>query len=88
VEGVALDANQKPVARASVDSIAPGEYKVFAWDEVEDRAWEDTDFIRLYETRGKAVTMREGSTEQVQISSIPSNGPIYGQCSDPFSLFR
>lgn len=66
------------------DAIAPGDYKVFAWQDVENGAWQDADFIRTYETRGKAVTLREGTTEAVQISVIPSTGSIYGQCAEPF----
>jgi hypothetical protein len=71
-----------------LDAIGPGDYKVFAWEEVENGAWQDPDFIRIHETRGKALTLREGSTEQVQLALIPSSGSIYGQCEDPLAGFR
>jgi len=42
-------------------NVAPGEYKVFAWDDIEDGAWYDSDFLRDIEARGEAVTSREAS---------------------------
>ena len=35
--------------------IAPGEYKIFSWEEVEDGAWEDPDFLKLFEQKGVPV---------------------------------
>jgi protocatechuate 3,4-dioxygenase beta subunit len=52
--------------RARFASIAPGDYKVFAWDDVPADAWQDPDFIRAYEDRGEAVHVSEGSTQNVQ----------------------
>jgi hypothetical protein len=49
------------------DGLAPGDYKVFAWDDVPADAWQDPDFMRPYEDRGKAVHITEGSTENVEI---------------------
>jgi hypothetical protein len=63
-----------------ISAIGPGDYKVFAWEEVERGAWEDADFLRAYETRGQALTLREGTEQTIQLLAIPSNGPIYGQC--------
>jgi protocatechuate 3,4-dioxygenase beta subunit len=71
-----------------IQAIAPGDYKLFAWEEVEQGAWQDPDFLRIHETRGKAVTLREGTAERLQISPIPSTGPIYGQCPNPLAIVR
>jgi hypothetical protein len=39
--------------------IAPGNYKLFAWERIEDGAWQDPDFIKLYENRGTSVRVQE-----------------------------
>ena len=33
-------------------AIAAGNYKLFAWDDVELKAWSDSDFLRDYEKQG------------------------------------
>lgn len=66
--------------RFRLETIAPGDYKVFAWEDVERGAWEDPNFLRTIEARGRSVSLRDGASEAVQITAIPSNGAIYGQC--------
>jgi hypothetical protein len=66
--------------RFNLNTIAPGDYKVFAWEDVERGAWEDPNFLRNIEARGRSVALRDGASESVQITAIPSNGAIYGQC--------
>jgi hypothetical protein len=66
--------------RFHFETIAPGDYKVFAWEDVDRGAWEDPNFLRQIEARGRPLALRDGGTEVVQIAVIPSNGAIYGQC--------
>jgi hypothetical protein len=51
--------------------VAPGDYKVFAWGDVVADAWQDPDFVRSYEGRGKPVRIFEGGRENVELSVIP-----------------
>jgi hypothetical protein len=53
--------------------IAPGEYKVFAWENVEFDAYKDPDFLRRYEDAGKPVTVAEGGKLAVQLQLIPGD---------------
>ena len=46
--------------RFSLDHVAPGDYKVFAWIEVNDGDWQDPDFMRAVEERGTPIRVREG----------------------------
>jgi len=50
--------------------IPPGDYKLFAWEDVETGAWENAEFIGLYESRGHAVRVSEDSKENVQLNVI------------------
>lgn len=57
--------------RFRIRGITPGDYKLFAWEDVEAGAWHDADFIRVHENSGKPVQVREGSGESVQLTVIP-----------------
>jgi len=53
--------------RVHLDRLAPGDYKLFAWDDVPSDAWQDPEFLRLYEDRGKPVHVSEGGRETVEL---------------------
>ncbi|HYW45228.1 MAG TPA: carboxypeptidase-like regulatory domain-containing protein [Bryobacteraceae bacterium] len=55
-------------------SLVPGEYKVFAFEDVEPGAWFDPDFLKPLEDKGQAVTIRESGRESVQVTLIPAGG--------------
>ena len=56
--------------RYRFDRIPPGPYKLFAWEDVEKNSWRDSNFMRLYEDRGKTVIIREGAEESLDLTSI------------------
>jgi hypothetical protein len=51
--------------------ITPGEYKVYAWRDVEDGAWRDPEFMKNYEDRGETVRFSEGTVLTAQVVAIP-----------------
>jgi len=54
-----------------LQNIPPGTYKLFSWDYVENDAWQDAQFLQPYETAGKIITVREGSSQQTQAKVSP-----------------
>ncbi len=56
--------------RVHFEGVIPGDYKVFAWDEVEFSAWQDPDFIRMYEDRGKPLRILENGTASGELRLI------------------
>lgn len=64
-------ANTDAAGRIHLDGVAPGAYKAFAWEDIESGAWQDPDFIRVYEERGKPVRITEGGRETVELRLIP-----------------
>ena len=50
--------------------IPPGDYKLFAWDDIETGAWENPDFMRSYESRGHAVRIVENKSEETSLGVI------------------
>jgi hypothetical protein len=52
----------------------PGDYRAFAWDDVEAGAWQDPDFLLRFENAGKAIRIGESGREVIALISIPSSG--------------
>jgi hypothetical protein len=57
-----------------LQGIPPGDYRVFAWEDIADGAWQDADVMRNFEARGKAVRIAEGGQTAAEIVAIP-RGP-------------
>jgi hypothetical protein len=53
-----------------LQTIPPGTYKLFSWDYADTDAWQDAQFLQSYETSGRTITVREGSTQEVQLRMI------------------
>lgn len=56
--------------RFNMRGLAPGDYKLFAWDDVVTGAWLDPEFIQQWEARGTPVQVRESSTANSQVTII------------------
>jgi protocatechuate 3,4-dioxygenase beta subunit len=63
-------ATADPSGRFHFDRVPPGDYKVFAWDDLSDGAWQDPDFIRAYEDRGTPVRVGEGAKASIRLTTI------------------
>jgi protocatechuate 3,4-dioxygenase beta subunit len=55
--------------------IAPGDYKLFSWVEVESGAWEDPEFLRQFEEKGQRITLQDGDDSSVKVTAIQSKVP-------------
>lgn len=53
-----------------LDAIPPGDYKVFAWRQVEAGAWQDPAFLAPLESHGKPVHIEEGTNLSLEIAAI------------------
>ena len=59
----------------SFKNLTPGEYKVFAWEDIEPGAYADPEFIKPVEAKGETVTIKEGAAPAVQVTLIPVEDP-------------
>jgi protocatechuate 3,4-dioxygenase beta subunit len=57
--------------RFHFDRVPPGDYKIFSWEEIQDGAWYDPEFLRAVENRGTSIRIAEGHTENVRTEVIP-----------------
>jgi Carboxypeptidase regulatory-like domain len=55
--------------------IAPGDYKLFSWMEVEPHAWQDPEFLKQFEDKGQGITLQDGDRSEVKVTAIQTNGP-------------
>ena len=53
-----------------IEGLAPGNYKLFAWEDVESQMWHDPAFMRVFEDLGKPIAVAEGSSQTVDLSGI------------------
>lgn len=58
--------------RFEIRGIAPGDYTLFSWEQVDRGAWEDPDFLKEFEGRGESVSLEEGEGKTLQLVAIRS----------------
>jgi hypothetical protein len=68
VKAAATDQNGKFI----LPTIPPGNYKLFAWEDLEPYGYFDPDFVRQYEALGTTVQISENAKTTVQIEVIPA----------------
>ena len=56
--------------RYRLQGVVPGDYLLFAWEDVETGAWQDPDFLRPAEPRGRSVQIRAGENPADPITVI------------------
>jgi hypothetical protein len=66
--GTSVDAN----AHFKLAGIAPGSYRLYAWEEVDTNAVRyDPDFVKPFETSSQRVQISEGAIQTVTLKQIP-----------------
>jgi hypothetical protein len=56
----------------TIKSVDPGDYKAYAWEDVETQAWMDPEFVKPVESKGTAVTVDPSGQHQLQLKAIPA----------------
>jgi len=63
-------ANADLSGRFAFPNIVPGDYRLFAWEDVEMDAWLDPEFVKTYESRSVPLHVGEASEIQVEIPTL------------------
>ena len=61
--------------RFTFREITPGDYRIFAWEDIEPFAYFDPAVMRQYEAAGKQVRIQESSAETAEVRIIPAATP-------------
>ena len=64
------------LGRFALRNVIPGDYTLFAWEQVDRVAYFDPEFIARYEDRGKAVHIDEGGQITVKLEVIPASDTV------------
>jgi hypothetical protein len=56
--------------RFTIKSIDPGDYKAYAWEDVETQAWMDPEFVKPVESKGTELTVDLSGQHQLQLKAI------------------
>lgn len=54
-----------------IKDIPPGDYSVFAWEDIENGLWRDPDFIRRNENSARVIHIGDGTQANVELTAIP-----------------
>jgi hypothetical protein len=60
--------------RFNFAGVAPGDYKVFAWQSIDPFGWFDPEVLERSESRGSPVRVSESAVENVAVRVIPAGG--------------
>ena len=58
--------------RYHFENIRPGDYKLFAWDDVEPNAWFDPEFLQTYEPKGERIVLQPQAHQVSNLHVIPA----------------
>jgi hypothetical protein len=56
----------------SIRSVSPGNYRLFAWEDIEPFSYTDPDFLRRYENQGISIKISESQNMMVEARLIPA----------------
>lgn len=56
----------------TMKGVRPGDYKLYAWEEIEPGAYQDPEYVKPYESAGEALSVKESAHENVQLKVVPS----------------
>jgi len=55
----------------AIKGIAPGDYKVFAFEFVETGAWQNVEFLQTVEERGTPIRFNDATPQSLQLTVVP-----------------
>jgi protocatechuate 3,4-dioxygenase beta subunit len=56
-------------------SLVPGDYQIYAWEDVETGAYFDPDFVKPVESKGQKISLHEKDQLTLQLVPIPADAP-------------
>jgi hypothetical protein len=62
-----------------IKNVDPGEYKAYAWEDLEMGAYMDPEFVKPVENRAQAISIHENSRERAQLDLIPAESGSQGR---------
>jgi hypothetical protein len=67
-------ATSDATGRFFIRNVIPGDYKIFAWPDVDGGAYFNARFLSRYEERGRSIHVGQGSTTRIEIPALLADG--------------
>jgi len=64
--------NSDQYGNFTFNRVIPGEYQIYAWEDVEYGQWFDPQWMKTYEGKGETLTAKEGSPVTLKLTMIPA----------------
>jgi hypothetical protein len=55
----------------SLKGVAPGDYKLLAWEDIETGASQDPEFLKKYESKAESLSLKPSDRRTIQVKAIP-----------------
>jgi hypothetical protein len=59
-----------PAGHFVMKGVEPGKYDVLAWDEIDNGAWNDKDYIKTVENSATTVELKQSDNKRIQVKAI------------------
>jgi protocatechuate 3,4-dioxygenase beta subunit len=56
--------------RFSIGGLSPGEYRAYAFEEIDDRAWEDPEFMKPFENNAEKISVKDNDRQTTELKLI------------------
>jgi hypothetical protein len=66
--------NSNTEGRVAFSNVTPGDYKVFAWEEVKTGAWQDPLYMEKFEDKGRLVHVDKAGSSNETVQVIRAEG--------------
>jgi protocatechuate 3,4-dioxygenase beta subunit len=54
----------------AIAGVAPGEYRIYAWDEIETGAYQNAEWLKRYELKGRTIVAKQEGHEVIALKAI------------------
>ncbi|HYL77225.1 MAG TPA: carboxypeptidase regulatory-like domain-containing protein [Bryobacteraceae bacterium] len=65
-------ANTDQNGHFTMKGLRPGKYTIYAWEDIEQGAYQDADFVKPHESSGEKVTIEQSAHSTVQLKVVPA----------------
>ncbi len=54
----------------TIPGVAPGEYKIYSWDQIETGAYQNAEWLKRYEFKGRSIVAKQDGHETISLRAI------------------
>ena len=65
-------ANTDQNGHFTIRGVRPGEYTIYAWEEIESGAYQDPDFLKPHESSATTVSVKASGHDTLQLKAVPA----------------